>query len=60
MLSQQAISEYMEIYKKSFGEEISTDEATNQGEKLLRLFKLIYRPVPANWQEVLKKKYERR
>jgi len=57
MLSQQAISEYMTIYKQQFGEEITQDEANRQGSKLLRLMRLIYRPIPKDWLEELDKKY---
>ena len=49
MLSKIAIDEYMEIYKQNFGENISRDEAERQGSQLLRLFRLIYRPIPKDW-----------
>lgn len=47
-LSKQAIKDYKEIYKKEFGEEISDEEAREQGARLLNLFKIIYRPIPNN------------
>ncbi len=51
-LSKKAIEEYKEIYKKEFGEEISDGEAQEQGENLIRLFKVIYRPIPGeNYKE---------
>lgn len=59
MLSQQAISEYQEIYKKTFEKEIDAVEAASQGEKLLRLFRVICKPVPKNWKKELEEKYER-
>lgn len=43
--------EYQELYKKEFGEEIIYAEAEQQGIKLLRLFNLIYRPIPKEWVE---------
>ncbi len=46
MLSAQAIGEYQDIYKRKFGSEISADEAKAQGEKLLRVFRIIYQPIP--------------
>lgn len=49
MLSKNAVLEYQENYKKEFGREISYEEAQEQGTKLLRLFKLIYQPVPKDW-----------
>lgn len=49
MLSRKAIEEYKAIYKKEFGKEITDSEAEEQGMKLLRLFKIIYRPIPKSW-----------
>ena len=49
MLSKKAIEEYQAIHKKEFGVEISEQEAQEQGMKLLRLFKLIYQPIPKKW-----------
>lgn len=50
-LSKQAIDEYKAIYKKEFGKEITDAEAEEQGMKLLRLFKIIYRPIPKSWMK---------
>jgi len=55
-LSQQAIEEYKAIYKKEFGEDITDAEAEEQGMKLLRLFKIIYRPIPKAWSKEYDKK----
>lgn len=49
MLSKQAVKEYKEIYKKEFGKDISEAEAVSQGTRLLNLFKIIYKPIPAGW-----------
>jgi hypothetical protein len=46
MLSDKAIEKYRRIYKKEYGKEISTEEAREQGENLVRLFKVIYKPIP--------------
>jgi len=46
-LSKKAIDEYKEIYKRKFGEEITDQEAYEQASNLLRLFKVIYRPLPS-------------
>ena len=54
-LSKEAIEEFKEIYKKVFGEEISDQEAYEQGSRLLRLFKAIYRPIPKSKAEKFKK-----
>jgi len=40
-LSKEAIEEYKQIYKKKFGEEISDQEAYEQGCRLIRLIKLV-------------------
>ena len=54
MLSEEAVLEYQQIYKKEFGEEISLEEAKEQGTKLLKLFSIIYRPIKKEWIEKLK------
>lgn len=46
MLSQQAIAEYQTIHKKVYGKKISQDEAMQKGMELLRLFQLVYKPIP--------------
>lgn len=56
MLSKGAILEYQAIYKKQFGEKISYEEAQEQGIKLLRLFGLIYQPIPKSWLLEAKRK----
>ncbi len=58
MLSQQAVVEYQQIFKKVYGEEINTQAAMEQGERLLRLFKLIYRPVTKKFLDKYKNKNE--
>ncbi len=54
MLSKEAIMEYQVIYKKVYGEEISYKEAMEKGSQLLRLFQLIYQPIPKDWLKRLK------
>lgn len=44
MLSKDAIKEFQEIYTKEYGEEISFEEAQEKGERLVRLYKVIYKP----------------
>lgn len=55
MLSDQAIAEFKEIYKHEFAEDISDNEAKEKGERLLRLFSLIYKPIPKDWIEIILK-----
>lgn len=45
-LSQKAIEEYKEAYKKAFGREITDQEAQEKTFELLSFFKLIYKPIP--------------
>jgi hypothetical protein len=44
-LSQEAIEEYKQIYKKKLGEEISDEDAREAGQSLIDLFRVIYRPL---------------
>lgn len=54
-LSQKAINDYQKIYKETFGEGISYEEAEKQGVNLLRLFRIIYRPIPKDWLKQIQK-----
>ncbi len=45
ILQEKTIKEYQKIYKEVHGKDISY-QALNEGTKLLRLFKIIYRPIP--------------
>lgn len=45
MLSEKALKEYMEIYRKEFDVAIDAATAHVQGEKLLRLMDLLLSPV---------------
>jgi len=45
-LDDKSIAEYQAIYKTEFGEEINKAEAVEQGERLINLFKVIYKPIP--------------
>lgn len=47
-LSVNAVLEYQKIYKQEFGEEITFDEAKEQGMRLLRLFDIVYKPIDEN------------
>ncbi len=60
LLPREAILEYQEIYKKEFGHDISYDDAREQGTKLLRLFGLIYKPIPKSWLVPQKKQNKKR
>lgn len=53
MLSEKAIASFQQVYRQEFGTEINRDEAVAMGTKLLRLFKLIYQPIPKEWLDEL-------
>lgn len=38
--------DFQAAYEKAYGKEISYDEAQRQGLQLLRLFQLVYQPIP--------------
>ena len=44
MLTKQDIEEYQVIYLKVYGEQITYEEAMEQGARLLNLFKILYYP----------------
>lgn len=45
MLTEEQVSTFQNLYKKSFDKNISRDEAQEQGIKLIRLVELIYKPM---------------
>ncbi|RLA95741.1 MAG: hypothetical protein DRG83_18185 [Deltaproteobacteria bacterium] len=47
-LSKKAIEEYKEIYQRQFGTRLSDREAYEEASDLLRLFKVIYPPLPSD------------
>jgi len=48
MFSNEQIAKSQLLYKNRFGKEISQREAYEKGAKLVRLMKLIYRPMTEN------------
>jgi len=54
-LSKKAIKEFKEIYYREFGKVLSKEEAREKGQRLLSLFKIIYRAIPKdNFRNKLK------
>lgn len=45
-LGEKAIKELKEIYCRQYGKPISDEEAQEMGQRLISLFKIIYRPIP--------------
>lgn len=48
-LSEEGVKEFKYQYFKEFGEEISDAEAKEMGENLIRLFRIICRPIPEGY-----------
>ncbi|MCB9798574.1 hypothetical protein H6758_02520 [Candidatus Nomurabacteria bacterium] len=46
MLSDEMVEKFRELYRKRYGEDISKEDALMQGTALLRMMKVIYRPLP--------------
>jgi len=44
-LSQKAIDEFRQIWKRQFGEDLSDELAESKGIELLKFMKLIYKPI---------------
>ncbi len=44
-LTDKDLDEYRRLYKKRFGKTITREEAREQGSSLLRLMKVVYKPV---------------
>jgi len=47
-IDQDALQEFKEIYQAEFGKTLSDAEALEMGQRLLRLFQIIYRPIPGD------------
>jgi hypothetical protein len=45
-ISHKGLENFKKIWKKQFGEEIPDKDAYDEASRLLRLFKVIYRPLP--------------
>jgi adenosine deaminase len=59
MLSQKAISEFKVVYKKEFGQDLNDNEAKEMAERFLKIFNIVYKPIPKNFLRVKIKKQRR-
>lgn len=59
MLSDKALRDFQGVWKKEFGQDIPYEEAEMQATSLLRLFNLIYKPIPKEWINEKSTKRER-
>ena len=55
MLTEEQIKNFQDIYKKSFGKEISREDAYEKGIKLLNLMSAIYKPMSKEEYQIIKK-----
>jgi hypothetical protein len=46
-VSPERLEEFRRIYKETYGEEITTAEATEMTHRLLALYKILMRPLPS-------------
>ena len=53
-LSDKDLDEFRRLYKRRFGKEISREEAREQGSSLLRMMKVVYKPVTQKQVDELK------
>jgi hypothetical protein len=44
-LTNEQIEKFQQLYKQRFGEDISYEEAADRGLKLVRLVRLVYKPI---------------
>ena len=56
MLSNKQITKFQNLYKNRFGKKISREKAYERGVKLIRLVKLIYKPMTKSEHNQLKKR----
>lgn len=55
MLTDEQIKKFQDIYKKSFGKEISREDACEKGIKLLNLMSAVYKPMSEEEYQIIKK-----
>lgn len=54
-ISKEDLEELKNIYKKVYGETLSDAEALEMGQRLVNLFRIIYRPLPSPPSELYDK-----
>ncbi len=54
-ISQKAIDEFKQLYKKQYDEDLSDDIASEAANRLVRFVDLIYKPIPKSDEPLLKK-----
>ncbi len=56
MISKEQLEKFKDIYRKRFGKDISDQEALEKGAKLIRLMKIIYKPMTKKDFKILQKR----
>jgi hypothetical protein len=56
MLSDEQIIKYQALYENYYGKEISREQASEQGMRLIRLFKVLYGPISEDEYKELRNK----
>ena len=51
MLSDKAIKEFKETYKRNFGVDLTDDEALTMAGQLMTIFNFVYRPIRKEWEQ---------
>lgn len=46
LLTNEQVAEFQRLYKNRFGENISYEDAYDQGARLVQLMKVVYKPIP--------------
>jgi hypothetical protein len=57
MLPKEAIEEFKQVYKESYGIELTDKEATWRANNLVRLYRAVYEDLPFGRVEIKKKPY---
>lgn len=60
MLSDEAIKEFMNLYKKEYREELTKEKARDMGERLIWLVKAVYKPIPKEYLEKIQEKRDKK
>ena len=59
MLSDKAVQEYKEIFKKKYGQELTDAEAIDQGERLVGFFEILYKQAQIEHRRKIRLKQEK-
>ena len=54
LISPELLQEFKQLYAAQYGEELPDQEALERALSLLRLFRAIYKPIPAHKQDLYK------